>query len=52
MAQESGTTFSPSTSTGTVLLPEKAMVSLSVIRTGTDSTSNPLWARAKRVRQQ
>ncbi len=52
MAQESGTTVSPSTSTGTVVPPEKAMASLSVMRTGRDSASSPLWARASRVRRQ
>jgi len=52
IAQESNTTRSPSTITGTLPWPEKASLSLSVKRQGMVSTVSPLCASANFVRQQ
>ena len=52
MRHESRTTVSPSLMTGTVLPPEKAIASLSLIATGVLWNSRPLWRSAMRVRQE
>jgi hypothetical protein len=52
MAQLSATTLSPSTSTGTFDCPLKATSSLSVNFIARSSGVSPLWASARRARQQ